>query len=664
MKIRQPIKRYTEVLGAKGVFKAPNSEVKLHYLMTTAGFSGTDGNRELLDQLRPLRERIDITAVKDLEDILQRDLSDSRVAEGIVEYLLREDSRAPIFFGSVIVVLIPKNMFGGGSEVYPENTVRLQDGVCENDFGGFWIETPAGEDPNNPIGISTLKLDLNRTVPLVIDGQHRTAAFRYVSGAMDFTGKNSIYEMFYHAQHGRKPEHFESDLPVTLLWFEDFGENSEVAVKEKARSLFVAINQSSQQIAKSRKILLDETNPSGFLTRAFYDFIADGFGYRMDKQISMFHSGFDYPKDLGKGNNNWSPNTVFVPEVVDLIIRCLLYNRNVTASQVTGPKILQAHLNSTRIDRFFGAGKYEQWHEITTNIDDVSTAWVKQDQKVGFADSFLKEVGKPLYEWLNNSLLVKACVVAGDQIEQGCANAAEPPYSTTTFRDNWKRIFCSGEGLWYELQEPKRLKTQRDDLNEVSAHFRTLAADELSFLTRKENRLSILETAKTIAFLVGYAAVVDLYDRIKKNDDFLKSTNELIGFFNPDLEQRTIQLISNLKNNNLGGGVTFTFLGDIDPKSWPKYRNIYIRFVEGIENELSDNELLEQQIFDHEWESIGRSYVESNFPRDKSYASIKESWEGDGKHADIDYTHWTNRKGDLLEGIRVLFEASGLKSQI
>ena len=135
-------------------------------------------------------------------------------------------------------------------------------------------------------------------MPLVIDGQHRTAGFRFVSGSMDFDGKNRVFEPFYNAQKAERPPHLEADLPITLVWFERLTTDSEVKVKDFARSMFVDINQSSQQISASRKILLDEQRPSGFLTRCFYNMIAHRSKFSIGQDISLFHSGFDYPYDL------------------------------------------------------------------------------------------------------------------------------------------------------------------------------------------------------------------------------------------------------------------------------------------------------------------------------------------------------------------------------
>ena len=124
------------------------------------------------------------------------------MASGIVDYIINQ--KAPIFFGSVIVILIPKRMLGANSSgKYPTNKYNADSG--ESNFGELWIESPAAKSPDgSPIVISKLQIDLENVVPLVIDGQHRTAAFRYVSRDMDFKGANRFHEMF--TRHSMKTD--------------------------------------------------------------------------------------------------------------------------------------------------------------------------------------------------------------------------------------------------------------------------------------------------------------------------------------------------------------------------------------------------------------------------------------------------------------------------
>ena len=94
-------KSYTEFYGVKGEFSPPNSNVLVHHVNTVAKNGGGSGNEIFLEHLKPLREYVDITKIQTLDDVLQRDLDDSRVAKGIVRYLLEGNIELPTFFPSI-----------------------------------------------------------------------------------------------------------------------------------------------------------------------------------------------------------------------------------------------------------------------------------------------------------------------------------------------------------------------------------------------------------------------------------------------------------------------------------------------------------------------------------------------------------------------------------
>ena len=169
---------------------------------------------------------------------------------------------------------------------------------------------------------------------------------------------------------------------MTLVWFENNEGANEVDVKGHSRSLFVDINKSSQQIALSRKILLDEKVPSEFLTRTFYDFIASHHGFLCGNNISLFHSGFDFPTDLRK-NPVWCPTSIFVPEIIDLVIRSILYNDNVNGNQVSARAMVGSHTKAAKFDRYIynTKGKHAYFHETVEDIDDNKTSLVKPENK-------------------------------------------------------------------------------------------------------------------------------------------------------------------------------------------------------------------------------------------------------------------------------------------
>src|SRR4051794_2695497 len=90
--IEKPLIR---VFGMAGVFHvgpdaSQGDAVRIRYFNTVA--SGQDsvaaGNsRRLLEELKPMRERAQVSALRDLSSLLQRELDDERVAHQLVPYL-------------------------------------------------------------------------------------------------------------------------------------------------------------------------------------------------------------------------------------------------------------------------------------------------------------------------------------------------------------------------------------------------------------------------------------------------------------------------------------------------------------------------------------------------------------------------------------------------
>ena len=106
-----------ELYGLIGEFRISRSPFRVRYFSTFANPKASGGHADLLDELEPMRDRLDASALKDLSSLLQRDLNDARVAEELVPYLQGARSRIG-FFPAILAVLVPKNYLQG-SENYP-----------------------------------------------------------------------------------------------------------------------------------------------------------------------------------------------------------------------------------------------------------------------------------------------------------------------------------------------------------------------------------------------------------------------------------------------------------------------------------------------------------------------------------------------------------------
>ena len=639
-------KSYTEFYGVKGEFNPPNSNVVVHHVSTIAKNHGGNGNEVFLDHLKPLREYVDIKDIQTLDDVLQRDLDDSRVAKGIVKYLLQGNGNSPTFFPSIVVVLMPKLVFEGGDE-YPQAQSNSEDEVVYDDNWKFVKHVSEGVDSN----IVTLSVNLNDTIPLVIDGQHRTAAFRYVSGKMDFSGGNEIYHDFYRRHDSSIPESFNGDLPVTILWFDNLN-GKPIDVKDFSRKLFVDINQSSQSIAKSRKILLDDLLPSGFLTRAFYDILAEKGGYELD-ELSLFHSGFDYPKTLGK-SSDWCPTSIFIPEIVDYAIRVLLYNKkwnNAKVDLTKGGNLVVNYTETTSFDHHFGEGMHEKFHIEQSNIDDDIWATTNLEERQAFKEKFTGLIGGPLYRWIAFSGIHRLYFDAATSIEHGCAELSEAPYNQSIFRSVWHKVFSSGEGLYYSISDSKgaHLKGSRQDLKLVVDHFENLMVAGTGL--DKDTFSRVLQSTRSVAFFVGYVTVPDLYASIR-GISFEQSVTELEQKLDGFEWDSLYKVMDSLKNSEL--------FRNIDPKSWPLYRNLILRLIPGITDLVKHEDLIEHRIYTREMIASGKAYAKEK-GHNWTESEFDEAWKSGEDHELIDREVYFSIVTQIKEKVSDWFESGEIE---
>jgi len=152
---------------------------------------------------------------------------------------------------------------------------------------------------------------------VVLDGQHRTNAFRFMANEFPDATGDKIYSVFYTAQSPCKE--FDAELPVTIVWFE--GDNPERPISPTmiSRKLFVDVNSNAQEVSESRTILLSDTRVTSVATSTFYSELAQhGFDVA---HLSLLHSGFDYNMP---GESEASAPTLFFPTTIEYMMRMLL----------------------------------------------------------------------------------------------------------------------------------------------------------------------------------------------------------------------------------------------------------------------------------------------------------------------------------------------------
>ena len=211
IKIEATARRAIELDGIHGTFRINDCAFAIHYFSTYATPSpeaAEEHYRGLLEELKPMRERVSAKDLTDLNALLQRDLSDERIARELVPYLCGEVSKVG-FFPPVLAVLVPSGFIDAkapGANVYPAAAFAEN----EMSYGKLWQLRFHGGSQR----LARLSIFAGTEI-IVLDGQHRANAFRYVSNVLK---PSDLHAVFY--ENAVKPPSFASDLPVTIAWFE------------------------------------------------------------------------------------------------------------------------------------------------------------------------------------------------------------------------------------------------------------------------------------------------------------------------------------------------------------------------------------------------------------------------------------------------------------
>lgn len=576
--------------GTIGKYELGTNNVRVNYLQSTVGINDSH-QMMFIDSLKPLREHLEINQIKDLNDILQRDISDKRVASGIIPYILNlNDIDLPKFFPSIVVVLIPENTFGNNEAIYPVETQSQDEEFFKRDYKNWSVDTFKGDD-GQPSNIAILNIDPTKTIPLVIDGQHRAAAFKYLTNKSNFAGENAIYKTFYDDTKYPIPEDFNSQLPVTIVWF-DHKSSSNIDVKDFSRKIFLDINQSSQSISLSRKILLDSDQPAGFLTRIFYNIMTQRNQFSAKNGLSLFFSGFDYPYDNFQGKES-NKQSIFNPELFAYALEWLLFTNDTydNLSKSTVSREEKSKDNTAHFNRYLENSSSTVLKEIK-DLWDKGYKVINRDRQEELEKIFTNNLGNALYEIINICPYYKPIFEAFGNIQSKFDEDREGIYTSPTHRLIWTKVFRGGEGLYYEFNDEHTNSTSKNFkrcIVDIEGEFMKEYAEINSISKNEANVLYKKITSK--AFIVGYINTIKFLT--KKLD---KTPNELV----PLLEKAFESVELSVFNSSI---LTLSkdYIKDISPKSWPSFRNIILRCLSA-ELDVYDHpelESLERQVYLH-----------------------------------------------------------------
>ncbi|MGK7905424.1 MAG: DNA sulfur modification protein DndB [Hormoscilla sp.] len=284
------------IYGTYGEFTigAEENQVRAQFLLTKMK-PGTEGSWEnaLADQMVPWREVFNIEEMT-FDELLQRDLDDSRVVHELIPYLLGESGAFARFFPPILAVIAPKKAEKTGiMPYYPVPRTPTAELVSFGDV--FDFEKTVIDGQVSPLGI--IKYNRSKTSFIIVDGQHRAMAVLALHRQINKTWKENKYAGFYNHLALRESAIKNIELPVCVVFFPDIHAGNEVCqqkginLQAVCREIFVVVNKKAKQVSESRELLLDDEDLAARMMRETLSLLKD----RGEEDASVAHVySFDY----------------------------------------------------------------------------------------------------------------------------------------------------------------------------------------------------------------------------------------------------------------------------------------------------------------------------------------------------------------------------------
>ncbi|MGY6530124.1 MAG: DNA sulfur modification protein DndB [Cyanobacterium sp.] len=260
------------IYGTYGEFtiESENKHITAQYLLTKMK-PGVENSWEnsLADQMVPWREIFKIEELT-FDELLQRDLDDSRVANDLIPYLLGESGSNARFFPPILAVLAPKRIDKSGIlPYYPPLTHQTDTSM---NFGNlFEFEKHTLDGQLTPLGV--LKYNQKQSALIIVDGQHRAMAILALHRTINQKWGDNKYASYYNHLQVNQQQIKNLELPVCIVFFPDLYEGNRalqtqgIDLKSVCREIFVVVNKNAKRISPSRELLLDDEDLAARMMR-------------------------------------------------------------------------------------------------------------------------------------------------------------------------------------------------------------------------------------------------------------------------------------------------------------------------------------------------------------------------------------------------------------
>ena len=262
----------TPIFGLSGEFTIGDgaNTIRAKYILTKIK-PGDDGSWEceLASQMKPWREVFNVEELT-FDELLQRDLDDSRVAHDLIPYLLGASGNRAKFFPPILAVIVPRKQGKTGIEgFYP--TPNVQNELVEEYGDLFDFKQITWQD--DPTPVASLSYNRQRSAFIIVDGQHRAMAVLALHRQLNDNWGDNAFASYYNHIPVTSEQVKSIELPTCIIYFPDLHEgNSElqeqgISLTSVCREIFLVVNRSAKPVSEARGLLLDDLDIAARLMR-------------------------------------------------------------------------------------------------------------------------------------------------------------------------------------------------------------------------------------------------------------------------------------------------------------------------------------------------------------------------------------------------------------
>ena len=266
-----------EIPGSVGTFSVRptdtgESSIPVRYIQTHMRFTLDSSHQQrLFENLVPVREIFDNRNLG-FDEIMQRDIDDSRVSTSLIPYLLSVGKGEAVkFFPPIVTVAVPigpeKQLLPRYPQVQeieqPEGKYlkRLYRSGKPGDEA-FEFEMVEINGRVREFDNARLRINTNKCKLVIVDGQHRAMAllalYRNIKG---WPEKTAAFRDYYRRWSDIPKDNLKDiTLPIVVCTFPTLAEGAAPTstVIRACRAVFLALNKHAKPVSTARNILLDD----------------------------------------------------------------------------------------------------------------------------------------------------------------------------------------------------------------------------------------------------------------------------------------------------------------------------------------------------------------------------------------------------------------------